>query len=324
LRDGGQFGAKWGWSPSVLDRVKDQLSDSVGKYLKYAQDTYNAGLASTRSKAPSNKKKTEPFNTVTRFEREMTLTVNDFTLTWPYFDIKKYPNPVTDIPVTREIYSSLLGTADDSPLSLPSPPTKPIRKIIVWGWDRIDAAQLEYPDGGGPDRRSNTGRMGNSKGGSDHDPWGGTFDLNQRGQVVRVKARTGDILAALWLTFENGSTSNQLGGKYPGGNDSEWSFPGELLSSIKIMGVSRFYGSADGAVLGFKYKDERFPAPSSEVLRLFFVSDPAAPSPQQLADKLGLEAAQAEELHDWAKTYHWENLRRIAASAQQSRLEALR
>jgi hypothetical protein len=77
-------------------------------------------------------------------------------------------------------------------------------------------------------------------------------------------------------------------------------------------------------VLGFKYKNERFPAPSSEVLRLFFVSDPAAPTPQQLAAKLGLEAAHAEELDNWAKTYRWENLRRIATAAQHSRLEALK
>lgn len=323
LRDGALFGAKWGWSSAVVDRVRAQLTDGIAKYGTYTADTYTAGLNSTRAKAPSNKQKTEPFNTVNRFQREMTLTVSDFALTWPYFDVVKYPNPVTDIPVTREIYSNVVGTADDTGVSLPAaPPTKPIQRITAWGWDRIDAIQVDYPDGGGPDRRSSTGRMGNANGGSNQPPWGGVFDLAQRGAVARVKARTGDIVNAMWLIFENGQSSNQLGGKYPGGGDSEWHYDGEILSSIKIMGVSRFYGSANAAVFGFKYKNERFPPPSADVLRALFIGDPAAPSPKVLAAKLDLTPQDAGELEAWARTYEWESLRHHAATAQHHRLEA--
>jgi len=322
LRDGALFGGSWGWSPAVVDRVKAQLKDAIDQYGRYANATYEAGLAEVRRTAPSNKKHTEPYNTVNRFQREMTLTVGDFTLTWPYFDVAKYPQPV-QIPVTREIYSQLCGTADDSGVSLPArPPTKPIAKLTVWGWDRVDAAKVDYPEGGGPDGRTSTGRMGNSHGGSDKPPWGGTFELAQTGQVAKVRVLSDDILNAMWLTFENGSTSQQLGGKYPGGKPSEWQFPGEILSSIKIMGASRFYGSADAAVYGFKYKDERFPPPDAEALRLFFISDPASPTPQALAEKLGLGADDAAQLVAWAADYHWQTQRDAVAEARRLRLDA--
>jgi len=324
MRDGALFGSKWGWSPTVVEHVKAQLTDAIRNYGSYASETYDAGLAETRRKAPSNREHTEPFNTVNRFQREMTLTVNDFTLTWPYFDVVKYPQPA-QIPVTREIYSQLCGTADDTNVSLPErPPIKPIRKMVVWGWDRIDAAQVDYPEGSGPDGRSNTGRMGNAKGGSDKAPWGGTFDLAQTGQVVRVKALSGDILNAMWLTFENGSTSQQLGGRYHGGQPSEWQFPGEILSSVKIMGMSRFYDSANGAVYGFKFKDERFPPPDATTLRLFFVSDPANPTPRALAQKLELDDDARADLESWATDYHWEAQRDAIAAAQRQRVESAR
>lgn len=322
LRDGAQFGEQWGWSQAVVDRVKAQLKDAIDQYGRYASATYEAGLAEVRRNAPSNKKHTEPYNTVNHFQREMTLTVGDFALTWPYFDVVKYPQPV-QIPVTREIYSQLCGTADDSGVSLPArPPTKPIAKLIVWGWDRVDAAQVGYPDGGGPDGRTSTGRMGNSSGGSDKPPWGGTFELAQTGQVVKVRVLSDDILNAMWVTFENGSTSQQLGGKYPGGKSSEWHFPGEILSSIKIMGKSRFYGSADAAVYGFKYKDERFPPADAAALRLLFIGDPASPTPQALAEKLQLGADDAADLATWAADYHWPAQRDAVAEAQRLRVEA--
>jgi len=321
LRDGAQHGADWGWSQALVESVRRKLAATIAAYLEWAGKTYEAGLAEV-DRTPGNSRHTEPFNTINRFRREMTLTVLDFSLMWPYFDVIRYPDPV-QVPVIREIYSDLCGTADDSGVSLPArPPTQPIRRVVVWGWDRVDAAQVDYPDGGGPDGRTSTGRMGNRSGGNDGDPWGGTYETAQTGPVVRVDARTGDILNAMWLTFENGARSRQLGGRYPGGSDSAWQYPGEILSSIRIMGVSRHYGSANAAVYGFKYKDERFPRPTAEVLRALYMSDPASPTPRQFVEKLGLAPEEREQVVGWAGSNHWDMLREVAVSAQAARLAA--
>jgi hypothetical protein len=119
-----------------------------------------------------------------------------------------------------------------------------------------------------------------------------------------------------------GSRSRQLGGKYPGGSDSAWHYPGEILSSIKIMGVSRYYGSANAAVYGFKYKDERFPKATAEVLRALYVSDPARPTPEQFVEKLGVAPEDRDQVIGWAASNHWDVLREITVSAQAERLVA--
>lgn len=322
LRDGAMFGASWGWSQSVVDGVRKQLAETIASYLAYAEATYAKGLADTVARARPNEAKTEPFNTVNRFRREMTLTVLDFTLMWPYFDIAKYPDPV-DVAVTREIYSDVVGTAADTGVSIPqNPPKSPISRIVGWGWDRVDAVQVDYPEGGGPDGRSSTGRMGNRSGGSSAPPWGGDFDLARTGAVVEVRVKSGHILNAMWLVFENGSSSNNIGGKYPGGNPSEWKYPGEILSSIKIMGVSNYYKSADAAVFGFKYRGERFPRADPQLLRAFYVGDPAAPAPGDLADRLGLAPDERGQLEQWAQDYGWDSLRDLARRQRAKRIEA--
>lgn len=321
LRDGATFGSTWGWSPTVVDRVREQLAEAISNYTDYTNTIYQAGLENTKRNAPSNKQKTEPFNTINRFEREMTLTVLDFMTMWSYFDLTKYPKPV-QVTLDREIYSEAVGTADDTGISLPAtPPTQPITTVTVWGWDRIDAVSIDYPDGGGPDGKTSTGRMGNSSGGSNQPPHGGTFAIADTGPVVKVTARTGDIMNAMWLQFENGVTSNELGGNYPGGSDTVWEYPDEILSSIKVMGVSRYYGSANAAVFGFKFKDDRLPSPGADVVRTFFISDPAQPTAADLAAKLGLTGADADEVVRWAEEFGWEQLRLLRVASQKRRAE---
>ena len=322
LRDGAQHGGDWGWSSGLVQSTRVKLADTVTSYSHWTTQTYGAGLADVKATTPANRKHTEPFNTVNRFQREMTLTVLDFALTWPYFDVIRYPDPVV-VPVTREIYSDLCGTADDTGVSLPAkPPTQPIRRILVWGWDRIDAAQVDYPDNGGPDGKTSTGRMGSASGGVPEPPGGGTFEIANTGDVVRVQARSGDILNAMWLTFADGVRSNQMGGKYHGGSDTFWEYPGEILSSIKIMGVSKSYRSANAAVYGFKYKDERFPLPASDVLLTLYASDPAQPTPDAFAAKLGLDDEHGARVSGWAAEHEWDGVREAATAAQDARVAA--
>jgi hypothetical protein len=310
LRDGVINGADWGWGEDVQRHLREQIAETIQQYIQYTDTTYTEGLQNTQSKAPSNSHYTEPFNTVNRYIREMTLTVLDFKTMWPYYDPTRYPGPVK-IYLDREIYSDAVGTADNSgPITLPSPPTKAITKIEVWAWDRIDGCQVTYEQGGGPNGVTQTPRMGDQGGGSSNPPHGGVFDLVARGPVVGVRTLTGSILNAWWFTFDDGSTSNQLGGNYPGGGDHSFSYPDEILSSIKIMGVSNYYKSADCAVFGFKFKQEQT-LPEPAVLRTMYVASPARISPQELARCVGAEDIDktGKLIQEWSDFYHWDTMR---------------
>ncbi|MBP1996063.1 insecticidal delta-endotoxin Cry8Ea1 family protein [Paenibacillus eucommiae] len=310
LRDGVIYGANWGWDEDIQRYLRETIVKTIEEYVKYTDSTYTTALEETQKKAPSNKSYVEPFNTVNRFTREMTLTVLDFKTTWPYYDPTQYPDP-TQIYLDREIYSDALGSADDSgPIKLPSPPTKPITDIEVWAWDRIDGCRVTYVQGGGPDGVTQTPQMGVQTAKNPEPPYGGVFDLKARGHVVGVKARTGATLNAWWFTFSDGSTSNQLGGHYKGGDDHSFSYPDEILSSIKIMGISNYYKSADCVVFGFKFNPEST-VPESAVLRTMYVASPARISPQELARYVGAEDVDefGKCIQEWVDLYHWDTMR---------------
>jgi hypothetical protein len=309
LRDGVLYGANWGWSEDIQRHQREQITETIGQYTTYTDAIYTDALNDTKSKAPSNKHYTEPFNTINRFTREMTLTVLDFKTLWSYYDPTLYPDPVK-IYLDREIYSDAIGTADDSgAIKLPSPPTKPITKIEVWSGDRIDGCRVTYEQGSGPDGVTQTPRMGNQNGGNTN-PATNVFDLKTRGHVTGVKTLSGTILNAWWFTFSDGSTSSRLGGNYSGGSENNFSYPDEILSSIKIMGVSNYYKSADCAVFGFKFKPESA-IPESAVLRTMYVASPAKMSPQQLAHYVGAENIDkfGTCIQEWVDLYHWDTMR---------------
>ncbi|GIP18356.1 hypothetical protein J40TS1_39980 [Paenibacillus montaniterrae] len=304
LRDGVLYGADWGWSEDIQLHQREQITQTIEQYTTYTNQVYTNALNDTKSKAPSNKYFTEPFNTINRFTREMTLTVLDFKTLWSYYDPTLYPAPVK-IYLDREIYSDAVGTADDSgPIQLPSPPTKPITKIEVWSWDRIDACQVTYEQGGGPDGVTQTPRMGNKDGGAAN-----VFDLTKLGPVTGVKTQSGTILDAWWFTFSDGSTSIRLGGD-SGSYKNYFSYPDEILSSIKIMGVSNYFKSADCAVFGFKFKQETT-IPEFAVLRTMYVASPAKISAQELARYVGAEEVDklGARIQEWSELYQWDAMR---------------
>ncbi|MFC6334241.1 insecticidal delta-endotoxin Cry8Ea1 family protein [Paenibacillus septentrionalis] len=304
LRDGVLYGADWGWSEDIQRHQHEQITTTIEQYTTYTDEIYTNALNDTKSKAPSNKHFTEPFNTINRFTREMTLTVLDFKTLWSYYDPTLYPDPV-QIYLDREIYSDAIGTADDSgPIHLPSPPTTPITKIEVWSGTRIDACQVTYEQGGGPDGVTQTPRMGNKDGGAAN-----VFDLTTLGPVTGVKTQSGTILDAWWFTFSDGSTSIRLGGD-SGSYKNYFSYPDEILSSIKIMGVSNYFKTADCAVFGFKF-NQASTIPESAVLRTMYVASPAKMSPQELARYVGAEDVDklGACIQEWSELYQWDAMR---------------
>ncbi len=303
LRDGVLGGASWGWSAELVDSNLVKLQQLIVEYGEYVDEVYQTELASVRQQHSGTS--AQAWTAINQFVRETTLTVLDFASMWPYFDPSVYSGPV-EVELPREIYSDVLGTNTDSgPMRVPSPPTGPIEQITVWGWDRIDAAQLTYAPGEGPAGQTTTARMGDSSGGSDAPPHGGVFDVANN-PVITAVGWSGSIINAMQFTFADGSQSNLLGGGQPGGTQTSWSFPTEQLSSLWINGVSNYYKSADCVVFGFKYSDAITFSPRA--VEALYVTAPTDEAAKAVA---GAHAVPADAE---ASRAAWQSARRAASS----------
>lgn len=316
LRDGAFPVDNWQRTEIEITRTKDLLNAAIKSYTKHVDDTFAKSLADIRARNPNYAKDPVQFNVVNAWIREITLTVLDFRYQWDFFNqISTSSKPIQTTPV-REIYSDAVGKANGSNNVFNPPsaaPTQAIHKITVWGWDRIDAVIVEYPANGGPGGISTTGRMGNASGGSMTDG-GGQFDLTQK-PIKAVKTLTGDILNTMWFQFSDDSWSNQLGGKYVAPTPTReniFSYPGEILSSVKIMGMSNFYKSADCAIFGFKFVPGQ-DVDANTILQLFKAS-PHEADPGALALSLAAPAHVVAQVRDLAahqdlvkeRRTHWE------------------
>lgn len=260
LRDGVIYGLNWGWTDGAVDDLYNTLTTQIAEFGEYVDTYYQQGLDSIIDNTGSNSHHTEPFNTVNGYVRDMTLNALDYRDAWQYLNPVLYSTVPSNIYPDREIYSDPYGTSDDSGAVAVADvaPTGAIEKIEIWGWDRIDTIRVTYPSGKGPDGVTTTGYMGSStvtEAASERDH-SGEYIISDTGNVVSVKITCGDIFSAIALTFEDGSWSGKLGGNYPGGTAYDVAYDGHILSSIKIMGVSNYYGSADCVVLGFKYNED--------------------------------------------------------------------
>jgi hypothetical protein len=101
--------------------------------------------------------------------------------------------------------------------------------------------------------------MGNSSGGSSSPPHGIVTTVGEgsaHGALVIAYGRSGDILDASGFKFADNFDTGMMGGGAGGGNAFTWSFQDEIVSKIKIMGISAGpYYSADCIVYGFRYAD---------------------------------------------------------------------
>lgn len=321
MRDGVLFGAQWGWPAATLQNHSQNLTTTLAQYLKYANQTYQNGLVMATGQAGTDvqglQHKIEPFKGINSYTRGMTLALLDFVNLWKYFDPSVYPNPVS-VYLDREIYSDPCGTADDTgPIKLPTPPTQPITQIAVWGADRVESVQLTYPAGGGPGGVTTTARQGYAGSGSPAPPRGGVFNVSAN-PVASVTCAFGSIVNSITLTFADGTTSNMLGGGYPGGTPVTFSYPGEILSSIHISGNSVFYDCADCAVFGFKFTADQ--QPDTSTLRNLYISAPRTPTLADLASRSVTKPVAESDLATLAANEAWDAQRQayqkfVAASA---------
>ena len=317
LRDGVAFGKGWGMNDAEHKQLVTDLQSTIEDFRKYAIDTYYVGRQRAIdlgvAKDPENyQRDCMYFASSNAYDREMALTVIDYMRTWDYFDVSKYPDG-TKVELTREIYSDPMGTCADSkgillhevtPANLPT-------NITVWAYDRIDAVQVTYPAGGGPDGITKTERMGGD-GGSNQPPHGGTFNIPPDNPITKVWVSWGDVVEAMEFEFSDGTKTHRMG-KLSGDKHHYWTYELESLSSIRISGKSVFYGSAENIVLGFKFWQS--PSRTLDTVRSLYIKSPKERSAAEYAKAFPDNAMPAvlitEELKS-ARKAHWESFNKRA------------
>jgi delta endotoxin, N-terminal domain len=266
LRDGVLFGRGWGWNDADYSSALRSLQNAIKDYTAWAPRIFGLGMAGALAQAGTDYHNCQPFRAGNEYRAQMIPAVLDLAARWPYFDPTTYPPPVSpgDLYLSREIYTDPVGTADDSGLFLLpwQPPAQPISQITVWSEPNlIDAIQVGYPAGGGPDKVTQTPRMGSSSTGSSR-----VVTVTAGNPVVGVSVWAGDVVQGLSFTFQDGSTSPHFGGT--GGTRHDFGFYDEddqgrktwqVLSSIYVNGMSGYYRCADAAVFGFQYERPAHP-----------------------------------------------------------------
>jgi delta endotoxin, N-terminal domain len=261
LRDGVLFGRGWGWNDTDCNSALKLLQNSISDYTAWAPRIFGLGMAEALARGGVDYHKCQPFRAGNQYRGQMTPAVLDLAACWPYFDPTRYtpPVPAADLYLDREIFTDPVGTADDSGLFIlpQQPPAQPISHITVWSEPNlIDAIQVSYPSGGGPDKVTQTARMGSPSTGTSH-----VVTVPAGNPITGVSVWAGDVVQGLSFTFKDGSASPHFGST--GGSRSDFSFCGEddqgnktwqSLSSIYVNGTSAYYRCADAAVFGFQHE----------------------------------------------------------------------
>jgi RNA polymerase subunit RPABC4/transcription elongation factor Spt4 len=262
LRDGVMLGPSWGRTDEEIKDDQARLaavspanSDNlnVPSFVTYAQNWYQTGYSQIQLPGDSSHR-IENWKAQNQYQRQMTLQVLDHASYWRFFDPTVNPGDSSLVlSPTRTIYSDPIGTADDTGINIPTPPTGPITGMIIWGWQFVDDIQIKLADDWGP-------RLGKIPPGSYSGPvepppsWSGDIDPVNN-PVVRVTGRTGDMPDTLQLWFKDGSSTNVNGRGDSTAAQYDYSYDGHVLASVAVMGISDFYGSANCMVFGFRLID---------------------------------------------------------------------
>lgn len=327
LRDGVIAGKKWGVPDADVGQYTSDLKNAIHTYSTYVQDTAEAGYANLKGSTPQDGNQCEPFKTLNAYERKITLTALDYTVSWPYYDVTEYPNG-GDTKLTRQIYSDVVGTCfgNSTPQELstmhPNPklsvPTQFPTQITVWGNETnetIVATQVTYPAGGGPNgvtqyRKGDPRCVGTSDG-----PYGGTVPISDPAgnPIVKVIYNTDQTdgindlaFVTVQFVFANGAQSPMFGGKDTSldRQKTDWlepvpvSFTNHALSLIHANGYSDGCDSnialMAGVALGFKYWEH--PTSTSRALRFLYIRSPQDQSVAEFVSALSNKAVAANSI----------------------------
>jgi hypothetical protein len=266
LRDGIINGPSFGLDPKTNDYAKQIVDDisSAGAYL----DAQIPKAIAALPRPPDNPHyNVNLFNTQAALRDVLIPATKDQAYYWPYMNPAKYPVPPCPAPQkdcpsmiqvrpnNRLLEVPALGSIDNNGTPRLAPGGN-MTGIHIWGYRYINAIQMTY--GAGP-----VGPKMGAGGGIDFPRGGGNFLAGNvsgsRGVITRVYGKSGDLPETIGLVFANAGKSydtGTMGGiSSAGGNPYSFELPDEILSSVSIPGTSRFSGTADIVVLGFRYAD---------------------------------------------------------------------
>jgi hypothetical protein len=247
-----------------------ELTTQIGVYSTYASQQIENATSARRQQNPSS------FNYQNQLARFMQISVGNFVALWPYFDPKQYPPPVTDLPVTAEIFYTITETVGSeyssnnyAPLGALSGDLTTIR--VYWlqdtydNYNDVEGTQLDYTSGS----QGYTGVLVNGapppNGGQDPNNSYYTYYVyalsispdNPIASVQGLYDTTGGTYCVDFV-FADGSTSGQIP-QQAGNSGYVTPFaitppPGYRLSSIWVPAEWHFYNMAQDMVFGFRLK----------------------------------------------------------------------
>ncbi|MTI33511.1 insecticidal delta-endotoxin Cry8Ea1 family protein [Xanthovirga aplysinae] len=300
-------GENWHIGQAELDISERNLQRAIPVFSDYVDRWYQQGLNDVVANAPKpNSTNTEPFNTINRYVREMTLGVLDFRNMWAYFDPVLYPAGAT-IHLDREVYSDMIGYAS-SPFVFPAAPSQFPDHLKVWAQEGVNAIEVDYPNGG------TNGRRDNQAIGSQTNLWE-EFDLTDH-PIIGASAHYSaspyysdyKLIDAVKFYFDNGDETLESqvigdGGKRadPGLiNTTVYSYPDHILSSIYIPQYSYLSdlkaNTLQSVIFGFKRKEDVNAV--LLVLKSIYLGNPEPLNAEQLAELGNISVSQASGLID--------------------------
>lgn len=253
LREGVLHGKDWGLTDQDVAGYSWELTQQVDRYVSWCETWYYEGLAHLQLPHEGRNLPTLQWNARNAYTRSMTLTVLDSAFYWPYTDPTLYRAGSPMPRLTREIYADAQGNLNDAePPLVDGVLRMPITGVAIWGGDRVEAVQVSYTDHTGP-------REGSDSGGANSPPHGWNGSVSADNPIVVGSGTSGDILDSVLLGFKDGEQTDTCGSD-AGGAPFSWSFPAQVVSSIKVPGADAYYGSADCVIFGFRFEDG-YPCP---------------------------------------------------------------
>jgi hypothetical protein len=247
-----------------------EMAGSAGRialYCNWADSTLQQGLTQ-RAKTTS-----ESFNYQNEFARFMQLGLGNFRQLWPYFDPIAHPAPVTNLPVSKEIFYTVteaIGPAFSSNnYTPPGAQSGDITGIGIYclqdsydNYNLVEGAQVTYSTGNAPYSGVLVGGAPPPNGGTNPDNTYLSYHVHQvpvspDNPIVSVQG-TYDADGGLYCIgfgFKDGSSTPQIPAQasqsYPQGFTITPP-PGYYLSSIWSPTASSWYNAVRDMVFGFR------------------------------------------------------------------------
>jgi hypothetical protein len=316
LRDAAISGKDWGMTDGDFQQVKLDLTTMIQNSSTYSTQYFQSGLAAVKKSAPVGAPACEPFNTVNKYNRQMTLSVLDYFDTWSSYDITTYPNGNTVV-LTREIYSDAYGScmySGDLVMATP-PPTKFPTNVTVWSGENVGSVQLTYPAGSGPAGATVTPRMGIPSGSNEH-----PIAIAADNPIISARVYSDVWVGSVQFLFNDGTASDVFGNTYGFSHydDSGWlSYTHQVISSMHINGIfsdDTITGCADSIVFGFMHWITS--AATLKAVSAIYVKSPKELSMASVAKafpKLAVSDASITSDLKSARQAYWDSIKARAA-----------